>query len=90
MKAWLIALAVARALDVTSTCQGLAQGQTEWHPVLPTSCRGQIVAQTALASVQILALRKLHKHHPRVATVLGMVSVSIEVGAVAHNWVSLR
>lgn len=86
MKPWLIALAVARALDVTSTCQGIAAGNIEANPLLPNACAAQVGLHSGIAVGQIAALALLHRTHPKLALVLGLVSISVETGAAVHNW----
>jgi hypothetical protein len=86
-----VALALARALDVTTSCMVLARpGGAELNPLMPGSCRAQVGVQAGLAAVQIWGLNRLRREHSRAAAVLGMITISIEVGATTYNVRSLH
>lgn len=85
MKPLFIALALSRALDVTSTCAGLDRGAVELHPLLPASCKGQVAVHAGLAVLQVVALHKLQRTHPTLARALAATAIGVELGATAHN-----
>lgn len=85
MKPFLIALALSRALDVTSTCYNLAHGLGESNPFLPSTCKAQIGVQASLITLQVLSLSKLSHTHPTLARAISLVSVGIESTAVVLN-----
>lgn len=91
MKPLLIALAFARALDVTSTCVALHRGAgVEANPLLPSTCGAQIAVHTGIGVGQIVLLAIVQKKHPKLAKVLASVSIGVEVGAFAHNLQVIR
>jgi hypothetical protein len=87
MKPWLIAVAVAHALDVSTSCAAFARGGVEGNPALPTSCQVQIPIQAGIAGVQLWAINRLAQDgHPRAAKVVASVQIGFSVGVSAHNW----
>jgi hypothetical protein len=86
MTPYLIALAFARALDASSTCVALAHGAHEANPLMPSTCRGQIVAQSAITLGESVLLVKLAHTQPKLAKGLALVSVGIESSAAVLNF----
>ena len=85
MRAALIALAIARALDASTTCQALRRGGSEGNPVLPTNCPIAISVQAGLVVGQDFGLSKLAAKHPKLAQVIAWSTVSLESGVAWHN-----
>lgn len=91
MKAWLLALALARGADAASSCAAFAHGAHEANPLLPTSCRAAIGVQIGATVIQGWALSHLAASgHPKAAKVLGALTLSLEVGATAQNLRGIR
>ena len=85
MRAALIALAIARALDAGTTCQAFHRGGSEGNPVLPTNCPVAISVQAGLVVGQDFGLAKLAAKHPKLAQVIAWSTVSLESGVAWHN-----
>ena len=86
MTQWLTALVLARVLDATSTCIGLAHGRVEMNPIMPTSCQGNVAAQMGMAGAQVVILSVLAKKHPTLSKWLAGIQIGVSSGAVAWNW----
>ena len=86
MTPWLTALVLARALDATSTCMGLAQGRVEMNHIMPTSCQGAAVAQLGMAGAQVVILSVLAKKRPTLSKWLAGIQIGVSSGAVVWNW----
>ena len=85
MRAALIALAIARALDAGTTCQAFHRGGSEANPVLPTNCPVAISVQAGLVVGQDFGLSKLAAKHPKLAQVIAWSTTSIESAVAFHN-----
>ncbi len=85
MKLTLIALAIARALDASSTCAAFHRGGSEGNPVLPTNCPVAISVQAGLVVGQDFGLSKLAAKHPRLAQIIAWSTTSIEGAVAFHN-----
>ena len=85
MRKALIALAIARALDASTTCAAFNRGGSEGNPVLPTNCPVAISVQAGLVVGQDFGLSRLAAKHPKLAQVIAWSTVSLESGVAWHN-----
>lgn len=90
MKSLLLGLALARGLDVTSTCMGEARGWQEANPLMPGSCRPLIGVEGGLTAVQWWGLSRLQREHPKVARWIAGITLAVEAGMAARNFKEIR
>jgi len=93
LNGWIVAVAVARALDATSTCAAYRMENVTVRDVNPLvrSCGSIIATEGASTAATWWAERRLRSSgHTRTAKVLMATSVALEVVFVAHNVRELR
>lgn len=86
----LLTLILLHGCDATTTTLALQRGHPELNPVLTQNVVMNVGLQTAFTSAQVLALARLHTTHPKWATVLAVVALSVEASVVAHNLQTLQ
>ncbi len=72
------------ALDISSTCQGLANGGRE--VVLTQSCRTNALVISGEMVAGAYGLNKLHLTHPKLAVTLGIIAGVFRCSVAAHNF----
>lgn len=86
MKILIAAIAIARALDATTTCLALNHpGSSEGNPFFPSSCKFAISSEAAVSIAQVKSLRKLNVKHPKLTSFIAAATISLESFAVMHN-----
>jgi hypothetical protein len=93
LNGWMVAVAVARALDATSTCAAYHMDNVIVRDANPLvrSCGSIIATESASTAATWWADRRLRSGgHGRMATVLMATTVALEAVFVAHNVVELR
>lgn len=91
MNGWLIAVALAHALDAGSTCAALARpGLVEGNPLLPHTCPAIAAVKAGTVAGYAIAARPLFRTHPRAARWLSVVVVAVPVAATVHNLGTMR
>lgn len=86
MTGWLLALILAKGVDVSTTCAARATGQAhEMNPIAPASCERMIGVSAGLIAGESLILWKLDAKHHKAAQALGSAMVGFQVGVDAHN-----
>lgn len=58
-----------------STCVALARGGVEGNPLLPGTCKEQIMVQAPFTSVAVVGVATLFPNHPKVAKVIASIAV---------------
>ncbi len=78
MTPWLIALAIARALDAGSSAYALQQpGLAEGVKWMPKTATGQIALQAGMTAGQVYVYSRIGKSHPKVAKGLSLLQVGM-------------
>jgi hypothetical protein len=96
VKKWLVAMALAQALDASTTCIGLSRGYAETNPLLTNKSCSQIVAikggMTVGSSLALVALRKKQPKSkwPQLAAFIFSGTAAAAGGWNAHILWSLR
>ena len=84
------ALAVGHVGDGITTTMALRLGAVELNPFLPQSPRWNAPTQAVYATAGIVALRRLGKAHPRLATWLAVAGIAAETASTIHNIGTIR
>jgi hypothetical protein len=85
IKAWVIALSIARAVDITTTCVNLHKGATEANPIVG-NCQQGIAVMGAATAMQAFTLPVLaNEGHPTAARWIARVCTYAEVAITSHN-----
>lgn len=85
MTGWILALAVAQALDASTSCAAFRRGAVEANWMMPHTC-SQMVATKAVLTVSYAAvMRPVFRTHPTAAKVATGVAIGIALAASAHN-----
>ena len=88
MKPLIIALAVAHALDIQSSCKAFATGlYREGNPFVPSNCAAVTVAAAASSVVfDESAVALHHRKHDTVAKWMLVIVTAVEVESAVHNY----
>ena len=74
MKSWLFALAVAQALDASSTCVAFRKGFVEANPFLPQHCAAVAAIKGGTVMPLTWAVGRKHRKAGKVIAVVGIVA----------------
>lgn len=87
MTKWLVALALAQALDTTTTCVGLSRGYRELNPLLANrSCQQVIAVKAGVTAGLILPLALAHRRNPSAKWPKGVALGATITTAGAAGW----
>lgn len=73
------------ATDGASTYKALDHGAREANPLLPQNKYANMAGQAAYDAAIALTLNKLHKTHPKLASILGLAYGGVKIGVGVHN-----
>jgi hypothetical protein len=93
LNGWMVAVAIARALDATSTCAAYHMDNVTVRDVTPLdhSCGSIIATESASTAATWWADRRFRSSgHGRIATVLMATTIALEAVFLAHNVMELR
>jgi len=87
MKKLMIALAIAHAMDATSTCRDFRKGSYEMNPFVPSNCAAVITASVGSSLVSdYFAILLKRRGHERVAKWFLGAETAVETGVSVANW----
>lgn len=85
MTGWLIAFAVAQALDAGTSCAALQHGAREGNPLLPSTCGRMIAVKAGMTAGYGVAMRPAFQQHPRLARIVTGLLITSTVAVAIHN-----
>lgn len=85
-KGLLLTLAIAHGADTATSLYGFSRGAAEANPfIISTRPVPFLLQEGGLTTAQLWVFHRLHVRHPRLATVLIVVSLGVETAVTAHN-----
>ena len=85
MTPYLLAFALAQALDAGSSCVGFARGATEANPFMPGHCTTMVAIKGVSTAVYALAMHPLTRRRPKVAKALTVALTGATMAIAWHN-----
>lgn len=90
MTGWLLAAAVAGAMDTGTSCVAFSRGFREANPILPSSCLGLVVVKAPTTAISLAVLERVSRRHPVMARWGALAVMGVSAGAALHNWRAVR
>jgi hypothetical protein len=86
MKTLLLLIILSQGTDVSTSLVAFHRGATELNPLVLSTKPAPFIAEGVLfTGAEMYLLKKLSKHHPKLAKTLGYVQVGGSFGATANN-----
>lgn len=90
MTGWILAFALAQALDAGTTCVALQRGFVEGNPFLPESCQGIVVVKAAVVVGVSLTAIPIYRRAPKKWRILMAIGVGAGVAPAIYNLIQMR
>lgn len=90
MSGWIVAVALAQALDAGTSCAAFARGYVEGNRLLPTSCGAVVGIKAGITVASGVGLARVARSHRTAAKWVTVALMAVPVSAGLANLHTMR